>query len=182
MQQWIKLASETTGEEHNVLLPAIYDIVWGGLSFLIILVLFAKFVMPAMRDITAARTEKIEGGLARAEQSQVEASELLAKYRAALADANKEASDIRAAASAERLAIIDDAKKAAATAAAAVNAQAQSALESDRTRVATELRRDLGLVATDLASRIVGEVLTDDARAQAVVERFISDLEKSAGR
>jgi F-type H+-transporting ATPase subunit b len=182
MQQWIKLASETTGEEQNVLLPAIYDIVWGGLSFLIVLVLFAKFVMPTMRGITAARTEKIEGGLARAEQSQVEASELLAKYRAALADANKEASDIRAAASAERLAIIDDAKKAAATAAAAVNAQAQSALESDRTRVATELRRDLGLVATDLASRIVGEVLTDDARAQAVVERFISDLEKSAGR
>jgi|694.fasta_scaffold13763_11 F-type H+-transporting ATPase subunit b len=182
MQQWIKLASETTGEEQNVLLPAIYDIVWGGLSFLIVLVLFAKFVMPTMREITAARTEKIEGGLARAEQSQVEASELLAKYRAALADANKEASDIRAAASAERLAIIDDAKKAAATAAAAVNAQAQSALESDRTRVATELRRDLGLVATDLASRIVGEVLTDDARAQAVVERFISDLEKSAGR
>ena len=182
MQQWIKLASETTGEEQNVLLPAIYDIVWGGLSFLIVLVLFAKFVMPTMREITAARTEKIEGGLARAEQSQVEASELLAKYRAALADANKEASDIRAAASAERLAIIDDAKKAAATAAAAVNAQAQSALESDRTRVATELRRDLGLVATDLASRIVGEVLTDDARAQAVVERFIIDLEKSAGR
>jgi F-type H+-transporting ATPase subunit b len=182
MQQWIKLASETTGEEQNVLLPAIYDIVWGGLSFLIVLVLFAKFVMPTMREITAARTEKIEGGLARAEQSQVEASELLAKYRAALADANKEASDIRAAASAERLAIIDDAKKAAATAAAAVNAQAQSALESDRTRVATELRRDLGLVATDLASRIVGEVLADDARAQAVVERFISDLEKSAGR
>ena len=182
MQQWIKLASETTGAEHNVLLPAIYDIVWGGLSFLIILVLFAKFVMPAMRDITAARTEKIEGGLARAEQSQVEASEVLAKYRAALADANKEASDIRAAASAERTAIIDEAKKSAAIAAAAVSAQAQTALESDRTRVATELRRDLGLVATDLASRIVGEVLTDDARAKAVVERIINDLEKSAGR
>ena len=181
MQLWIKLASET-GEDKNVLLPAIYDIIWGGLSFLIILVLFAKFVMPAMRDITTARTEKIEGGLARAEQSQAEANELLAQYRAALADANKEASDIRAAASAERLAIIDDAKKAAANAAAAVNAQAQTALESDRTRVATELRRDLGLVATDLASRIVGEVLTDDARAQAVVERFISDLEQSAGR
>ncbi len=182
MQLWIKLASETTGEDKNVLLPAIYDIIWGGLSFLIILVLFAKFVMPAMRDITAARTEKIEGGLARAEQSQAEANELLAQYRAALADANKDASDIRSTSAAERVTISDYAKKAAANAAAAVNAQAQTALESDRTRVATELRRDLGLVATDLASRIVGEVLTDDARAQAVVERFISDLEQSAGR
>jgi F-type H+-transporting ATPase subunit b len=55
-------------------------------------------------------------------------------------------------------------------------------LESDRARIATDLRRDLGVAATDLASRIVGESLTDDARATAVVERFVADLEKSAGR
>jgi F-type H+-transporting ATPase subunit b len=78
--------------------------------------------------------------------------------------------------------IIDEAKKAAAAAAAAVTAQATSALESDRARIATDLRRDLGVAATDLASRIVGESLTDDARANAVVERFVADLEKSAGR
>ena len=182
MSQWIKVASEAAAEEHNVLLPAIYDIVWGGLSFVIILVLFSKFVMPRMREVTAARTEKIEGGLARAEESQAEAAKLLAQYREALESANKEASEIRAAAQAERLAIIDEAKKAAATAAAAVTAQATTALESDRARIATELRRDLGVAATDLASRIVGETLSDDARAAAVVERFVADLEKSAGR
>ena len=60
------------------------------------------------------------GGLARAEKSQADASELLAQYREALDSANKEASEIRAAAQAERIAIIDEAKKAAATAAAAV--------------------------------------------------------------
>lgn len=182
MSQWIKFASESSAEQPSVLLPAIYDIIWGGLSFIIVLVLFSKFVMPRMREITAERTEKIEGGLARAEKSQAEASELLAQYREALDSANKEASDIRAAAQAERLAIIDEAKKAAAAAAAAVTAQATSALESDRARIATDLRRDLGVAATDLASRIVGESLSDDARAAAVVERFVADLEKSAGR
>ena len=182
MAQWIKFNAESTAGEPSVLLPAIYDIVWGGLSFVIILVLFSKFVMPRMREITAARTEKIEGGLARAEESQAEATELLAQYRAALESANKEASEIRAAAQAERLVIIDEAKKAAAAAAAAVTAQAQNALESDRVRIATELRRDPGVVATDLASRIVGETLSDDARAAAVVERFVADLEQSVGR
>lgn len=182
MSQWIKLATETTGEQPSVLLPAIYDIIWGGVSFLIVLVLFSKFVMPRMREMTAERTEKIEGGLARAEKSQAEATELLAQYREALNSANKEASDIRAAAQAERLVMIDEAKKAAALAAAAVTAQATSSLESDRARIATELRRDLGVAATDLASRIVGESLTDDARAASVVERFVADLEKSAGR
>lgn len=182
MSQWIKLATETTGEQPSVLLPAIYDIIWGGVSFLIVLVLFSKFVMPRMREMTAERTEKIEGGLLRAQESQAEATELLAQYREALNSANKEASDIRAAAQAERLVMIDEAKKAAALAAAAVTAQATSSLESDRARIATELRRDLGVAATDLASRIVGESLTDDARAASVVERFVADLEKSAGR
>ena len=60
MQQWIKLASETTGEEQNVLLPAIYDIVWGGLSFLIVLVLFAKFVMPTMRKLQQREPRKLK--------------------------------------------------------------------------------------------------------------------------
>ena len=116
MSQWIKFAADSSAEQPSVLLPAIYDIIWGGLSFIIVLVLFSKFVMPRMREITAERTEKIEGGLARAEKSQAEAAELLAQYREALDSANKEASDIRAAAQAERIAIIDEAKKAAAEA------------------------------------------------------------------
>lgn len=182
MSQWIKFAEESSGEQPSVLLPAIYDIIWGGISFLIVLVLFSKFVMPRMREMTAERTEKIEGGFARAEASQSEATQLLAEYREALNSANQEASTIRAAAQAERIIIIDEAKKAAALAAAAVTAQATVSLESDRARIATELRRDLGVAATDLASRIVGESLSDDARATAVVERFVADLEKSAGR
>mgnify|MGYP000019279016 CR=1 FL=1 len=176
----VKAAAESGGE-HNVLLPAAPDVIWGGLSFLVIVVLFSKFVMPRMRVMTAERSAKIEGGLKQAEQSQEEAGALLAQYREALASANKEAADIRNAAVAERTAIIEEAKKAAAAAASAVTSNAQAALEADRARIAAELRRDLGTSATELASRIVGESLKDDARATAVVDRFISELEQAAG-
>ena len=176
----VKTAGETGGE-HNVLLPAAPDIIWGGLSFLVIVLLFSKFVMPRMRVMTAERTAKIEGGLKQAELSQEQAQELLAQYREALASANKEAAEIRNSAVAERAAIIEEAKKAAAAAASAVTSNAQAALEADRARIATELRRDLGTSATELASRIVGESLKDDARATAVVDRFIAELEQAAG-
>ena len=176
----VKTSAESGGE-HSVLLPALPDIIWGGLSFLVIVALFSKFVMPRMRVMTAERTAKIEGGLKQAEQSQEEAQALLAQYREALASANKEAADIRNAAVAERTAIIEDAKKAAAAAASAVTSNAQAALEADRARIAAELRRDLGTSATELASRIVGESLKDDARATAVVDRFIAELEQVAG-
>ena len=176
----VKAATES-GAEHNVLLPAAPDVIWGGLSFLVIVALFSKFVMPRMRVMTAERTAKIEGGLKQAEQSQEEAQALLAQYREALASANKEAADIRNAAVAERTAMIEEAKKAAAAAASAVTSNAQAALEADRARIAVELRRDLGSSATELASRIVGESLKDDARATAVVDRFIAELEQAAG-
>ena len=42
------------------------------------------------------------------------------------------------------------------------------------------LRSEVGSLATDLASRIVGESLQDDARSNGVVDRFIADLEAQA--
>jgi F-type H+-transporting ATPase subunit b len=39
------------------------------------------------------------------------------------------------------------------------------------------LRTEVGSLATTLASRIVGESLSDDARAARVVDRFLADLE-----
>ena len=40
------------------------------------------------------------------------------------------------------------------------------------------LRTDVGAMAVDLASRVVGESLEDVARQHRIVERFIEDLEQ----
>ena len=41
------------------------------------------------------------------------------------------------------------------------------------------LRNEVGGLALDLAGGVVGETLSDDARATAVVDRFLADLEAS---
>ena len=41
----------------------------------------------------------------------------------------------------------------------------------------TQLRSEIGGLATTLASRIVGESLEDDERARRTVDRFLADLE-----
>jgi F-type H+-transporting ATPase subunit b len=43
----------------------------------------------------------------------------------------------------------------------------------------TALRNEVGALATDLASKIVGEALDDQVRQSRIVDRFITDLEKS---
>ena len=41
------------------------------------------------------------------------------------------------------------------------------------------LRAEVGTLAVDLAGNVIGETLSDDAKAQAVVDRFLADLEAS---
>ena len=56
-------------------------------------------------------------------------------------------------------------------------AGAQKALEAERQQTIVALRSEVGALATELASRIVGESLADDARQQRVIDAFLADLE-----
>ena len=41
----------------------------------------------------------------------------------------------------------------------------------------TELRAQIGTLAVDLAGRVVGESLADEARRSGTVDRFLDDLD-----
>jgi F-type H+-transporting ATPase subunit b len=44
-----------------------------------------------------------------------------------------------------------------------------------------DLRAEVGTLAVDLAGRIVGESLADEARSRGTVDRFISELDTTTG-
>ena len=167
----------------QLLLPAFYDLLFGGLSFVILLVLFWKFALPRAQQVLDKRTDSIQGGIARAEQQeQEEAAQLLSQYREQLAGARNEAAKIRTQAQSERDEIVTQAKTEASSAAEQIKIQATTALEAERGLVVTNLRKEVGDLALALAEKVLGESLKDDAKAKAVVERFIADIEKSAGK
>ncbi len=58
---------------------------------------------------------------------------------------------------------------------------AQQQLEAERSRTVEALRAEVGTLAVELAGRVVGEALADDARQRRVVERFLTDVESRAG-
>jgi F-type H+-transporting ATPase subunit b len=167
-------------EEPNPLIPATYDILWGTISFVILLAMFWKFVLPAFSRIVAERSEKIEGGIEQAKVMQAEAVRSRDAYSDQLEAATKEASAIRTAAHGEGDQIVNAARAEAVTAAAAVAARADAQIQLERDSALGSLQRDVGDLALQLASKIVGESLTDDARARATVDRFIAELESTA--
>ncbi len=168
--------------EVNILRLPLDELIIGTLAFAIVFFALAKFAFPAISKTLEDRADAIEGGLARAENSQAEAAAMLEQYRAQLADARGEAANIRAEAQAEKAAMIESARGEAATAAASVTERAQAQIEAERSQAMASLRRDVSELALTLAGKVVGESLTDDARARASVDRFIADLEVEAAK
>ena len=168
--------------EVNILRLPLDELIIGTLAFGIVFFALAKFAFPAISKTLDERADAIEGGLARAENSQAEAAAMLEQYRAQLADARGEAATIRAEAQVEKAAMIESARGEAATAAASVTERAQAQIEAERSQAMASLRRDVSELALTLAGKVVGESLTDDARARASVDRFIADLEVEAAK
>ncbi|NBV66882.1 MAG: ATP synthase F0 subunit B, partial [Actinobacteria bacterium] len=121
----------------------------------------------------------IQGGMEKAERAQVEAERALAQYTAQLNEARGEAQKIREDARVQGAAIIEDLRSKAAEEAARITAAATEAIQSERQQAMTALRNEVGALATELAGKIVGEALDDQVRQSRIVDRFISDLEKS---
>ena len=171
------LAAE--GETPNPLIPAWYDIIWSGLWFLIILVVVWKVALPKFTAMLDKRSAAIEGNIAKADEAQKQAEAALEEYTRQLAEARTEAGEIREAAREDGKKIVAEAKDAASSEAARITATAHTQIEAERQTALVSLRSEVGSLALDLAGGVVGETLSDDARATAVVDRFLADLEAS---
>jgi F-type H+-transporting ATPase subunit b len=127
----------------------------------------------------AERSAAIEGGIARAEVAQAEAKSALEQYTRQLASAQDEAQALREAARVQGAAIVEELRAKAQEEATRITAAAHASIEAERQQAITSLRNEVGALAVELASKIVGEALDDQARQSRIVDRFLDDLEKS---
>ena len=163
----------------NPLLPAWYDIIWSAVCFVIILIVVWKVALPKMKVMLDKRAAAIEGNIAKADEAQRKAEAALEEYTAQLAEARKEAGEIREAAREDGKKIIAEAREIASAEAARLTATAHKQIEAERQSALVSLRSEVGSLALNLAGGVIGESLSDDAKAKGVVDRFLADLEKA---
>jgi len=178
----IILAAEG-GEEADInpLIPVWQELVLGAVAFGLLCFVLMKFVFPMMEKTFAARVDAIEGGIKRAEAAQAEANELLEQYRAQLSEARTEAARIRDEARADAEGIRQDVLAKAREESDRIIAAGRDQLAAQRESIVRDLRAEVGTLAVDLAGRIVGESLADEARSRGTVDRFISELGAGTG-
>ena len=174
--QFVDLAAEG---KINPLIPHTAELIVGAIAFTLLFLTLRKFVVPMFEKAYTDRTNAIQGGMERAEKAQLEAQRALVQYNEQLSKAREEAQTLREEARVQGEAIIEDLRAKAQDEAARITATAHASIEAERQQAIASLRNEVGTLAVELASKIVGEALDDQARQSRVVDRFLEDLEKS---
>src|SRR5215469_7425599 len=165
----------------NPLVPNWVEVIVGAIGFFIVFGALSKVLLPRITKTLHERTDAIEGGIERAARAEAEAERLAEQYRAQLAEARHEAARVREESREEGAQIIAQLREQAQAEAARIMQSAQAQIAADRQQAFASLRAEVGTLAVELASKIVGESLADEARQSRVVDRFLAELETTPG-
>ncbi|GAB3208408.1 F0F1 ATP synthase subunit B [Marinactinospora thermotolerans] len=166
--------------EENVLRIHIDELVFGLIAFALIFGLVYKYAVPRITKMLDERADSIEGGIERAKNAEAEAEELRQQYKEKLEEAHRSYAAELQKAGEQRAAIIAEAKEEAQVEARRIIEAAHAQIEADRQQALQQLRTEIGALSTDLATRIVGETLSDSAAQSRVIDRFLDELEQGA--
>lgn len=162
-------------EAPNPILPAPNEIIWGGLSFLVLFVLMAKWGYPMIMKAMDARAERIRGDLDEATRARTEAETVLNDYRRQLADARNESNRIIE----EARQTADQLRKDLMTRAEAevneLRQRSREDIDAAKGRAMAELRAEVSSLAIELAEKVVGRNLDAESN-KALVDSFINEV------
>jgi len=172
-------AAEGKQEAPNPILPAGNEMVWGALSFLVLLFFIVKVGYPAVKKGMDARADKIRNSLDEAERTRDEANGILEDYRRQLADAKNESARIieEARQSADKLR--QDLKKQAEAEVAEIKSRAQEDIAAQVERAMGDLRARVAEMTIELTEKVVQRNLDRETNL-ALIERFIDEAGSAA--
>jgi len=146
-------------------------------GFVVILVVLWRYVVPPARTAMKARQEAIRAQFAEARDAKEQAEAAEAEFKDSINDADAEAAQILESAQHQAEQILEELRVKAEQEAERIAERGRQQLAAERDSLVRELRAQTGALVVGLASRIVGETLTDDARRAATVERFLAELD-----
>lgn len=163
--------------EPSILLPPMYDVFWSLVVFIVVFLLFWKYVLPKFQEVLAEREDRIKGGIERAQVAQAEAKAALEKNNAELAEARAEAAEIREAARARGKEIEAQARANAEAESRRIVEAGEKQLLASREQVVSELRNEMGQNSISLAERLLGTELSDSTRRSNTIDDLLAELD-----
>jgi F-type H+-transporting ATPase subunit b len=166
---------EACQESPNLILPATDELVWGSISFAVLLFLLYKYAYPPVKQAMEARTERIRAELQAADTAKAEAQGVLDDYRAQLNDAKTEAGRIIEEARQVADQIKRDQEVRLQSELAELRQRAVADIDAAKANAMSDLRGEVALLAIGAAEAVVQRNL-DPATQTQLVEDYINQV------
>ncbi|MFC5723064.1 F0F1 ATP synthase subunit B [Streptomyces gamaensis] len=164
--------------------PDVAPLVLGAVLFFILFAVMAKALLPRINKVLVEREQATDGRIEEAEGTRAEAERVHAEYQELLAEARHEAARLRQEAVEQGNAIIAELRAEGQRQREEIISAGHAVIDAERAVAEAELREQVGVLATELAGRIVGEDVKEFARESGVVDRFLEEMRagEPAGR
>ena len=159
------------------ILPHAHEIFWAAVVLLLILLVVGRYALPRLYAVLDERAQRIQEGLDLADKAKQEQAGAEKRATRLVDEARREAARIRDNAQGEAKEIVAKARTDAQAEAAGIIEGAQRQILAEKQAAQISLRTDVGMLASTLAERIVGEHLSDTALSERVIDRFLDELE-----
>lgn len=163
-------------ELHPLITPAWGQIIWGGLVFIILLILLKKFAWKPMLTAVNEREKSIEDSIQLAKKTQAEMKQLQAQNDSLLKEAKAERDVLIKEASETSKRIVAEAKDAAQAESNRIVADAQQIINSEKAAAIAELKTTVAAVSLEIAEKIIKGELSSDDKQKALAEKLAEDI------
>lgn len=170
------LAFASEGETGGIsaILPNMTEFIPMLIIFIVLWVVLAKLGWPKFEAMLEKREQTIKDSLEKSEAARIESERVLGEYTRQLEEAKSQAARI-----------VSDAKKTGESVKAEITAKAQSeatsmiekaraAIETEKKAAIAELQSSVADTSIAVASRLIGEDLSDDEH-RAIIERYVNE-------
>ena len=160
----------------NPLIPDPGLLFWMVLSFGVVFFLLAKFGFPVITKAINERKEFIEMSLLSAKEANERLANIQAESEKLLSDAKAQQQNIIAGAMQEKQRIVQAAQEEAQTSANQIIEEARQSIQAEKERALQDVRKEVASLALDIAEKVIGERMKDDATQRKTIEQLIDKL------
>lgn len=163
----------------DLVTPGIGLIFWQTLTFLIVLLILAKYVWKPIMNALKAREGSIEDALNAAEQAREDMEKLSADNEKLMEEARLERDKIIKDASAMASKIREEAKEDAGKIAEKMVEDAKHTINLEKQAAINEIRNQVAEMSLKISEKILRKNLSDDKNQKALIKEYMKDLNQN---
>ena len=162
--------------DFSVLKPDPGLLFWTLLIFVLVWVVLGRFAFRPIQNALKKRENEIQGSIDEAKRVQAEMAQLKADNQQLLTEAREEGMRIKRDAETSANRIISEAKAEAKSQQQKIAADAKRDIENMRKAAMVDLKQQVGVMALEIAEKVVRKELSDDKGQQQLVDKLVANL------